>query len=62
MAKNVLAGHEKWLATPGKNDRVHRDSNVRTVHLPPFKSVSGWDIATFRDRWDLIDEVLKTSV
>ncbi len=60
MARNVSEAHEKWLATPGKNDRVHQDNNVRTVHLPPHTSFSGWDISPYRDRWDLIDEMLKT--
>ena len=59
MAKNVFEAHEKWLVTPGKNDCAHKDSKVMTVHLPPHKSFSGWDIAPFRDRWDLIDDVLR---
>jgi hypothetical protein len=29
------------------------------VHLPPFKSFSGWDISEFHDRWDLIEAKLK---
>ena len=60
MTKNVLEAHEKWLATPGKNDSVHRDNKIRVVDLPPFKSLTGWDITLFRNRWDLIDEILKT--
>ena len=31
---------------------------MRTVHLPPYKSFSGWDISIYRDRWDLIEKVL----
>ncbi|HOS65689.1 MAG TPA: aspartate ammonia-lyase [Candidatus Latescibacteria bacterium] len=59
MARNVREGHEKWLATPGKNGQVHHDSNVRAVNLPPFSPFWGWDITSFRNRWDLIEEVLK---
>jgi hypothetical protein len=54
MAKNVAGAHKLWLNTLGKNDRVHKDNTVRTVHLPPAKSFSGWDISEYRDRWDLI--------
>ena len=59
MAKNVSEAHEFWLATPGKKGQAHKDNTVRIVHLPPRKSPSGWDIASYRDRWDLIDNVLR---
>ena len=58
MAKNVSEAHELWLSTPGKTGQAHKDNKVRTVHLPPYKSFSGWDISTYRDRWDLIEAVL----
>jgi len=58
MAKNVSEAHELWLSTPGKKGQVHQDNKVRTVHLPPYKSFSGWDISSYRDRWDLIEKVL----
>jgi hypothetical protein len=59
MAKNVSEAHELWLSTLGKKGQAHKDNTVRTVHLPPYKSVNGWDIASYRDRWDLIDNVLR---
>ena len=58
MAKNVTEGHELWLSTPGKKGQAHKDSPVRIVRLPPYKSLSGWDISAYRDRWDLIENVL----
>ncbi len=58
MAAHVLQSHQKWLAEPGSQGHVRKDSNVRTVHLPPYKSYSGWDVAEFRNRWDLIDAKL----
>jgi hypothetical protein len=58
MATNVAEAHELWLSTPGKEGRVHKENTVRTVHLPPYKSFSGWEISSFRDRWDLIERVL----
>lgn len=61
MAKNVSEAHELWLSTPGKKGEAHKDNKVRTVHLPPYKSFSGWDISSYRDRWDLIERVLKAN-
>lgn len=58
MARNVSAEHAHWLATPGKKGQPHKDNSVRTVHLPPRKSLTGWDISPYRDRWDLIEKVL----
>ena len=60
MAKNVAEAHRRWLSSLGKKGRPHKDSDVRTVHLPPGKSFSGWDIKEYRDRWDLIEDKLKT--
>lgn len=59
MAKNILERHRTWLDTPGKKGQKHNESSVRTVHLPPLKSFSGWDISEYRDRWDLIEQKLK---
>jgi hypothetical protein len=59
MAANILEGHSLWLKTPGKKGQAHNATTVRTVHLPPFKSFSGWDISEYRGRWDLIDRKLR---
>ena len=58
MARHVAGAHELWLSTPGKKGQTHQDNKVRTVHLPPYKSFSGWNISFHRDRWDLIEKVL----
>jgi hypothetical protein len=47
MAENVKQAHQQWLCTAGAK--------------PPFKSLSGWDISDFRDRWDLIEAKLAVS-
>jgi len=60
MAKNVSKAHRLWLKTPGKKGQAHKDNAVRTVHLPPRKSFSGWDISRYKNRWDLIEEKLLT--
>ncbi|MEK6544399.1 MAG: hypothetical protein AABZ44_08205 [Elusimicrobiota bacterium] len=59
MSKNVLEAHSLWLKTPGKKGQSHNQTTIRTVHLPPHKSLSGWDISGYRERWDLIDKKLK---
>jgi hypothetical protein len=58
MAKNVSEAHELWLSTPGKRGQPHTDNTVRIVPLPPRKSPTDWDISPYRDRWDLIEDVL----
>jgi len=59
MAKNVVEAHQLWLRTPGRNGQAHKENTVRTVHIPPKISRSGWDITEYRNRWDLIEEKLK---
>lgn len=59
MAHHVSHAHDLWLKTPGKNGRVHQESKIRTVHLPPFVSYSGWDISPYKNRWDFIETKLK---
>lgn len=60
MSKNVSESHRKWRATPGKKGQEHNDSKVRTVGLPPNKCFNGWNINRFLNRWDLIEQKLKT--
>ncbi|SEN69214.1 hypothetical protein [Nitrosomonas marina] len=59
MAQNVAVAHRKWLADPGLKGNARKDSNVRTVHLPPRTSYSGWDISSYHNRWDLIEAKLR---
>jgi hypothetical protein len=60
MSKNIKEGHQAWLDRPGKQGQSHNQSDVRMVLLPPYKSLNDWDISEFKDRWDLIEEKLKT--
>lgn len=62
MAHNVSLAHEMWLKTPGAKGQAHRDSKVRTVHLPPHKSFNGWDITSYLNRWDLIEKQMKADL
>jgi hypothetical protein len=58
MSKNVIKTHQLWLSSLGKKGQAHNDNPVRSVPLPPYKSLSGWDIGEYRDRWDLIEKRL----
>ena len=59
MSNYVNKGHQYWLSIPGKYGQKHKDNKVRTVHLPPYKNILGWDIAQYLNRWDLIEDKLK---
>lgn len=59
VAKNVRESHQLWLATKGKNGREHKDSDVRTITLPPSKCFNGWDISKHKNNWIVIEDLLK---
>lgn len=62
MATNVKKMHKKWAATEGKNGNVHdKKCSIRNVR---FGSVGKndkfmFDVSGYKDRWDLIETVLK---
>jgi hypothetical protein len=58
VARHVKAGHQKWLSEPGLRGQERRDSNVRTIHIHPKVSYTGWDITGYEDRWDMIEGLL----
>ena len=62
MAKNIFEARDLWLKTPRKKGQPHNATAMRTVHLPPFKSFSGWDISEYQERWDLIEHRLNAKL
>ena len=58
MSSRIKAAHQNWLKTPGKDGRPHKDSSVRTVHIPPHKNQYSWDVSPYRNAWHLIEEKL----
>lgn len=58
VSVNVKKAHEMWLADPGKNGQVRNDSNVRTIHLPPHESYSGWKVDQYKNNWSVIENLL----
>ena len=59
VAKNVAKAHAMWLKDAGRNGRVRQDSNVRTINIPPSSSYSGWRIDEYKNRWDIIEDLLR---
>lgn len=59
MAKNVSKAYKLWLSSPGRKGQKHKDNPVRTVYLPPFATANGWSIAKYKNRWDLIENLIK---
>jgi hypothetical protein len=61
MAHHVSGAHAAWLAAPGAHGQSHKDSKVRTVHLPPYRAPGGWDISEYLNRWELIEDKMLDS-
>ena len=59
IARNVAHAHQLWLKAPGAKGQERKANTVRTVHLPPHKSFSGWEIGEYLERWDLIEDKLR---
>ena len=57
MSQNVRAFHTQWLSTPGENGQQHEDTSLRKVHVG--KSKFEYDISEWKERWDLIGNVMK---
>ena len=58
MSKNVKHAHELWLQDPKPNGEQRQDTVVRTIHIPPKKDYAGWSIEQFKNRWDIIEDLL----
>ena len=54
MAKNVRECFEKWASMPGHD----RQNKFRKVFLPPKKNRNGWELSSYENRWDLIEQQL----
>jgi hypothetical protein len=50
MAREIHKAHCAWLQAPGKKGQEHNDSPVRTVTLPPYASLTDWDISEYKNR------------
>jgi len=60
VAKHVKEGNDKWMSTMGKNNRPHKETSFRIIDIPPKVSNTGWSIAKYKNRWDIIEDLLKS--
>ncbi len=58
MARNVAAFHKRWLETPGKGGRVHRDNAVRAVAVAKGAAPYFWPVMEYREQWSLVEAQL----
>lgn len=58
MAVNISKANQKWVNSPGIRVIQRKNTNMRTVYLPPKCCYGGWNLSEYQDRWDLIEERL----
>ena len=59
VAENVAESHRLWLADAERLQKSRKDNPVRVISIPPAKTYNGWSIEPFKNRWDLIDDLLQ---
>jgi hypothetical protein len=63
VAKALKVNHDKWLSEPGKNGRVHNDSNVRRFRevypLLADEYPLGW-LDTYLEKWGQLKAAAST--
>ena len=60
MVSNMKACFRLWAETPGaKGQRRNSENTVRAVFLPLKVNRNGWNIAAYRNRWDLIEKCVE---
>lgn len=58
VAENVSESHRRWLDEAEALGRSRKDNPVRVISIPPSVCYNGWSIEQFKNRWDLIDDLL----
>jgi hypothetical protein len=65
MSKNIQKDYQQYLDDSNKiNERnpkggVRNKNSFRTVHIPPEACYAGWRIDKYKNRWDIIEKLLK---
>ena len=47
-----------YISKPGKKGQQRKDSSMRIIFIPPYKDPSGWSIEKYKNRWDIIEDLL----
>jgi hypothetical protein len=59
MAEQVQQELRCWADTPGKMGQQRKQDNTfRAVYLPPALGLTNWDLTEYKNRWDLICDVI----
>jgi hypothetical protein len=53
VARVITLDHSTWLATPGRNNVVHKDSDMRRLRPHSLGMPEGW-MESYKEKWDLI--------
>lgn len=53
VARVITLDHATWLATPGRNNAVHKDSDMRRLRPRSLGMPDNW-LDAWKERWDLI--------
>lgn len=60
VSQNVRECHQLWLDTPARDGTAHKDNDMRTIQIPPYKSKTGWSIEKYKNNWGVIEGLLIT--
>lgn len=58
IARNVKEQHQIWMNKPDKNGNAHNPTDMRSIHLPPYKSLNGWSLEEYKNKWSTIENLL----
>ena len=59
MSKEVIRSHKAWHeGTPAKGKSRNPNNSQRVIELPPKVTLTEWSIEEFRNRWDIIENLL----
>ena len=58
LSKQVSSAHKEWLKGETPQGTPRKDSDVRTVAIPPNTSYIDWSIEDYRNRWEIIEKLL----
>ena len=51
--------HLDYISQPGKRGQQRKDSSMRVIFIPPYTDPSGWSIEKYKNRWDIIEDLLR---
>ena len=60
LSKEVKKSHKSWYeGIPSKGKTRNSNNKQRVIDLPPKLSYAGWSVENYKNRWDIIEDLLK---